>query len=232
MSDSLFLFLTELRKRLLICVMLLGMIFFGLAYFANDLYSLLAHPLLKFLPNRQGIIATNIAAPLFIPYELTLMLSFLIIVPFVLYQVWGFVAPALYKKEKRLIWPLLLLSTSLFYLGIAFAYGVILPILFKLLVHTAPVGVVVMPDMSQYFDFTLKFLLIFGIVFEVPVAIVLLTKAGIVSRESLIKFRPYAIVGAFVIGMIVAPPDVLSQTLFALPLCILFEIGIFISKFW
>lgn len=231
-ETSLLLHLIELRKRLLSCVCLLFGVFFALAYFANDLYSLLARPLLKFLPPDHGLIATNVAAPLFIPYELTFVFSFFMIVPFVLYQAWGFIAPALYRKEKRMVWPLLFISTLLFYCGFGFAYFVVLPVLFKLLVHTAPVGVNVSPDMTEYFDFTLKLLLVFGVVFEVPVITVLLIWSGVVRRSQLIKFRPYAIVGAFVIGMLVAPPDVLSQTLLAVPLWLLFEAGIFLSKFW
>jgi sec-independent protein translocase protein TatC len=189
-------------------------------------------PLLKNLPQGHGLIATNIVAPFFVPFELTFVVSLFISVPFFLYQLWGFIAPALYQHERRLVWPLLFISTLLFYLGIAFAYFVIFPLIFGFLTQTAPRGVIVSPDISQYLDFTLKLFFIFGGIFEVPVATVLLIWSGITTRERLIKFRPYAIVSAFIIGMLLAPPDVLSQTLLAVPLWLLFEVGIFLGKFF
>lgn len=225
-------FLIELRRRLIHCVLLLLILFCGLIYFANQLYTLLALPLLKFLPHHQGLIAINIAAPLFVPYELTFVSSIFLGVPFFLYQLWRFIAPALYKKEKRLLWPLLFGSTFLFYGGMSFAYFVVLPILFRLLTHTAPIGVMVSPDMTEYLNFTLKFLFIFGVIFEVPIIIIFLIWSGIVTRVQLQKFRPYMIVGAFIVGMLLAPPDVLSQTLVAIPLCVLFEMGMLFSLFF
>lgn len=225
-------FLIELRKRVLHCVLLLMGIFLVLAYFANPLYSFLAKPILKFLPKDHDLIAINIAAPIFIPYELAWMVSLFLVMPFFLFHLWRFIAPALYQKEKQMIFPLLFLSTVLFFLGIGFAYFMVLPILFKFLTHTVPFGVSISPDMTQYFEFTLKLLFIFGIIFEIPIATVLLIWSGLFSREKLILFRPYFIVGAFVVGMLVGPPDVLSQILLALPMWLLFELGIFLSKFW
>ncbi len=224
-------FLIELRKRLLNCLVALIIVFGVLLYFANDLYTLLALPLLKHLPQGHGLIATNVVAPFFVPFELTFVVTLFICVPVFLYQLWAFVAPALYKHERRWVWPLLLLSTLLFYFGIAFAYLVIFPILFKFFTQTAPQGVMVSPDISQYLDFTLKLFFIFGMMFEVPVAIILLIWSGITSREYLIKMRPYAVIAAFIIGMLLAPPDVLSQTLLAVPLWLLFEVGIFLARF-
>ncbi len=222
-------FLIELRKRLIKCLSAFLLIFICLFYFANDLYTLLALPLLKNLPAGHGLIATNIIAPFFVPFELTFIIALFLAVPVFLHQLWAFVAPALYQQEKRLMWSLLFISTALFYLGVAFAYFVILPILFHFLTQTVPHGVFVSPDISQYLDFTLKFFYIFGAIFEVPVVIILLIWTGVTTRTQLIKKRPYAIVGAFIMGMLLAPPDVLSQTLLALPLWLLFEIGIFFS---
>lgn len=225
-------FLIELRKRLINCLLALSLIFAILFYFANDLYTLLALPLLHHLPHGQGLIATNIVAPFFVPFELTFVAALFLAIPVFLYQLWAFIAPALYKHEKKLVWSLLLISTLLFYLGVAFAYFVIFPIIFGFLTHTAPQGVIVSPDISQYLDFTLRLFFIFGGIFEVPVATILLVWAGVTTRERLIKARPYAIVGAFIIGMLLGPPDVLSQTLLAVPLWLLFELGIFLSQFF
>ncbi len=198
-------------------------------YFANNLYTLLALPLLKFLP--QGhLIATQIVSPFFVPFKLAFMASVLVATPFFLYQLWGFVAPALYGHERRLIWPFLLMSAFLFYCGIAFAYFVIFPMLFHFLARVAPQGVVLSPDISEYFDFTIKLLLVFGGLFEIPIIMVLLVSTGVVTRERLIKWRSYAIVGAFVLGMLLAPPDVLSQTILAVPIWMLYEAGILLSR--
>lgn len=224
-------FLVELRKRLMVCFFALVVIFFMLFYFSNDLYTLLALPLLKHLPHGQGLIATNIVSPFFVPVELTFMVSLFLAIPVFLYQFWGFIAPALYQHEKRWVWPLLLMSILLFYTGVAFAYFVFFPILFGFLTHTAPHDVVVSPDIEQYLDFTLKLFFIFGLIFEVPIITILLVWTGITTRQKLIALRPYMIVGAFIIGMLLAPPDVLSQTLLAVPLWLLFEVGVFLSRF-
>jgi len=225
-------YITEFRQRLLKCFFVLLIMFGIFFYFANQLYTFLALPLLKHLPYGQRLIATNIAAPFFVPFELTFVAAIFFSMPFFLYQLWAFIAPALYQHERRLIWPLLLMSAALFYAGTAFAYFVIFPILFTFLTHSAPQGVMVSPDISQYLDFTLKLFLVFGIIFEVPVITVLLIWTGVTSRKTLIKIRPYAIVSAFVIGMFLAPPDVMSQTLVAIPLWLLFETGIMVSRFF
>lgn len=223
-------FITELRARLVKSLIFLFIIFAVLAYFANNLYTFLALPLLKFLP--QGhLIATEIVSPFFVPFKLAFLASMLLAVPFFLYQLWAFIAPALYGHEKKLIWPFLLISAMLFYSGIAFAYFVIFPMLFHFLSKVAPAGVIISPDISEYLDFTVKLLLVFGGLFEIPIVMVLLVSTGIVSRERLVKWRSYAIVGAFILGMLLAPPDVFSQTLLAIPIWFLYEAGIFMTRF-
>ncbi|WP_232058663.1 twin-arginine translocase subunit TatC [Aquicella lusitana] len=223
-------FLVELRRRLIYSLIVLLLLFAVLVYFANHLYTLLALPLLKFLP--QGhLIATQIVSPFFVPFKLAFMASMLLAVPFFLYQSWAFIAPALYGHERRMIWPFLLVSAGLFYAGIAFAYFVIFPMLFHFLARIAPVGVILSPDISEYLDFTIKLLLVFGGLFEIPIIMVLLVSTGVVTRERFIKMRSYAIVGAFIIGMLLAPPDVLSQTVLAVPIWLLYEAGILMSRF-
>lgn len=222
--------LTELRSRLINALIVLMLLFAVLMYFSNNLYTLLALPLLKFLP--QGhLIATEIVSPFFVPFKLAFMASMLLGVPYFLYQLWAFIAPALYGHERRLVWPFLLASAFLFYAGMAFAYLVIFPMLFHFLAQVAPEGVTLSPDISEYLDFTTKLLLVFGGLFEIPIAMVLLVSTGIVTRVRLIEMRSYAIVGAFVIGMLLAPPDVLSQTILAIPIWLLYEFGIFLSRF-
>lgn len=225
-------FLTELRKRLIYCLLVLALIFSILLFFANNIYSVLALPLLKHLPIGQGLIATNITAPFFVPFELTFVASLFLAIPFFLYHLWMFIAPALYKHEKRFIWPLLFVSVLLFYLGVLFAYFVVFPMIFAFLTHTAPHGVIVSPDIGQYLDFTLKLFFIFGLIFEVPVVTCLVVWSGLVKHASLKKFRPYAIVMAFVLGMLLGPPDVFSQILIAVPLWVLYEFGVCLSRFF
>ena len=222
-------FLIECRKRLLYCVWFFIFLFGVTAYFANSLYTWLALPLLKHLPHGQNLIATNVTAPFFVPMELAFDVAIFLAVPVFLYQLWAFIAPALYQHERRLVWPLLFISTLLFYLGAAFAYFIIFPMLFGFFAHAAPRGVLVSPDITQYLEVTVKLFFVFGIIFEVPVATILLVRTGITTREKLIQHRPYVIVGAFVVGMFLAPPDVLSQTLLAVPLWLLFEVGVFCS---
>lgn len=222
-------FFVELRTRLIRFLIFLLIIFASLLYVANHLYTYLAQPLLKFLP--QGhLIATQIVSPFFVPFKLAFMASIVISVPFFLHQLWAFISPALYDYEKRLIWPFILVSTLLFYLGIFFAYTVIFPLLFKFLAGTAPSGVVLSPDINEYLDFTIKLLLIFGTLFEIPIAMVLLVSANIVTYEKLKSQRSYAIVGAFILGMLFAPPDVLSQTIMAIPIWLLYETGLLLSR--
>jgi sec-independent protein translocase protein TatC len=221
-----------LRKRVLQSLLTVSVIFAVLFYFANDLYTLLAQPLLAHLPPGHGLIATSITAPFMVPCELTLVCSLYLGVPVFLYHLWSFIAPALYARERRFIWPLLVVSTALFYAGSLFAYFMVLPMLFGFLTQAAPHGVLVSPDIGLYLDFTLKLLLTFGAIFEVPVLTVVLIWTGITSREKLTKSRPYVIVAAFIIGMLLAPPDVLSQTLLAVPLWLLFEAGLLFAKFF
>ena len=223
-------YLIELRSRLIRSLFILIIFFAVFSYYANTLYSWLAAPLLRFLP--QGhLIATEIVSPFFVPFKVAFLAAFLLTIPFLLYQLWAFVAPALYGHERKLVWPFLLVSTCLFYAGIAFAYFVIFPMLFHFLSHVAPQGVVVSPDISEYFDFTTKLLLIFGALFEIPIIMVLLTSTGLVTRERFVKWRSYAIVGAFILGMLLAPPDVMSQTILAIPIWLLYELGLLMSRF-
>jgi sec-independent protein translocase protein TatC len=231
-SPTLLRFLTELRKRLIISLIALGIIFGVLFCFANTLYTWLALPLLKALPKGHGLISTTITGPFLVPFEFTFVTALFVAVPFFLYQLWAFVAPALYLHERRLVWPLLFISIMLFYAGVAFAYFIIFPLLFVFFTRTVPVGVMFSPDISHYLDFTLQLFFIFGVIFEVPVITVLVISSGVFSREKLISLRRYVIVGAFIIGMLLGPPDVLSQIMLALPLWLLFEVGLFCSVFF
>jgi sec-independent protein translocase protein TatC len=222
--------LVELRDRLLRVVLVVIVIFLGLFSFANDLYTLLAGPLLKHLPENSSMIATEVASPFLTPFKLALVCSVFIAIPYILYQLWSFIAPGLYKEERRLAMPLVFSSTVLFYAGMAFAYFVVFPLVFGFLVGIAPEGVAVMTDISRYLDFVLKLFFAFGIAFEVPIATILLVWAGITTPEALAAKRPYIIVGAFVLGMLLTPPDVISQTLLAIPMWILFELGVWFSR--
>ena len=208
------------------------MIFLCLFAFANDLYTFLAEPLLRHMPEGTSMIATEVASPFLTPFKLTLVLSVFAAMPVILYQMWAFVAPGLYQNEKRLVMPLLVSSTFLFYLGMAFAYFVVFPLVFGFLTNVAPDGVAVMTDISRYLDFVLKLFFAFGIAFEVPIATILVIWAGITTAESLAAKRPYIIVIAFVVGMLLTPPDVISQTLLALPMWLLFELGLVMSKLY
>lgn len=224
--------LIELRKRLLNCVIAILAIFLALVYFANDIYQLVSAPLIKQMPQGATMIATDVASPFFTPIKLAMMVSVILSAPVILYQVWAFIAPALYKHERRLVVPLLVSSTLLFYIGMAFAYFVVFPLAFGFLTHTAPVGVVVSTDIASYLSFVMALFLAFGVSFEVPVAIVLLCWLGVTTPEDLRKKRPYVLVGAFVVGMLLTPPDVFSQTLLAIPMYFLFEVGVFFARFY
>lgn len=208
--------LIELRKRLLNCIIAVIVIFLCLVYFANDIYHLVSAPLIKQLPQGSTMIATDVASPFFTPIKLTFMVSLILSAPVILYQVWAFIAPALYKHERRLVVPLLVSSSLLFYIGMAFAYFVVFPLAFGFLANTAPEGVQVSTDIASYLSFVMALFMAFGVSFEVPVAIVLLCWMGITSPEDLRKKRPYVLVGAFVVGMLLTPPDVFSQTLLAI----------------
>ena len=223
--------LAELRSRLLRGVACVAIIFLALAFFSNELYTAIATPLLAKLPANSSMIATEVAAPFLVPFKLTIFLAIFIAMPYLLYQAWAFIAPGLYEKEQLFVFPLLLTSIVLFYLGIAFAFFVVFPLLFAFLTSVAPSGVTVMTDIGHYLDFILKMFFAFGMAFEVPIATILLIKTGITTRESLAEKRPYIIVGAFAAGMLLTPPDVISQILLATPIWILFELGLFLSRY-
>jgi len=223
--------LLELRNRILRMVIAVFAIFFSLFYWATDLYYLLAKPLLSVIPNSSSMIATDVLANFFTPFKLTLVLSIFIAIPYILSQIWGFIAPGLYKHEKKLAIPLMASSTMLFYFGLAFAYFVVFPLAFGFLATIELQGVQTMPDISSYLDTVLKLFFAFGVTFEIPVAIILLVKMGITTQEKLREKRPYVIVGVFIIGMLLTPPDIISQTLLAIPMWALYEVGIYFSRF-
>ncbi|WP_350238411.1 Sec-independent protein translocase subunit TatC [Pectobacterium colocasium] len=224
--------LIELRKRLLNSIICVLAVFIVLVFFANDIYQVVSAPLIEQLPAGASMIATDVASPFFTPIKLTMIVSVFVAAPLVLYQVWAFVAPALYKHERRLMMPLLVSSSLLFYAGMAFAYFVVFPLAFGFFAKTAPVGVLIATDINNYLDFVMALFMAFGVSFEVPVAIVLLCWSGVVTPEDLKRKRPYILVGAFVVGMLLTPPDVFSQTLLAIPMYLLFEIGVFFSRFY
>ncbi len=222
--------LVELRDRLLRIVITVLVFLVMLFPFANDLYAILAEPLLRHLPEGTSMIATQVASPFLTPFKLSIFLSIFLAMPMVLYQAWAFIAPGLYKHERRLVLPLLVTSSILFYLGMAFAYFVVFPLMFAFFQAVAPEGVAIMTDISAYLDFVLKIFFAFGIAFEVPIATVMLVATGLTNIDSLKRKRPYVFLGAFVIGMLLTPPDVISQTLLAVPIYVLFESGIFMSR--
>ena len=222
--------LIELRTRLLKIVVCVIVIFLALSAYANDIYSFLAGPLLKHMPQNSTMIAIDVASPFFTPFKLALVLAVFISVPVILYQFWAFVAPGLYKHERRMVFPLLIASTFLFYLGVVFAYFVVFPLIFGFLTTAAPEGVAVMTDITKYLDFVLTLFFAFGICFEVPIFTIVMVWTGLITPASLAEKRPYVIVGAFVIGAFLTPPDAISQTLLAVPMWMLFEIGLLFSK--
>ncbi len=229
-EQSLLEHLTELRDRLLRMVMAVLILFLLLFPFSEEIFSTVARPLLALMPEGTSMIATSVTSPFLVPFKLVLLLAVLLAVPYLLHQIWGFVAPGLYSHEKRLAGPLLVSSVALFYCGIAFAYFVVFPLLFAFFITVAPEGVAVMTDIGQFLDFVIAIFFAFGIAFEVPVATFLLVLAGATTPQQLAKKRPYIIVSAFVIGMLLTPPDVISQSLLAVPMWGLFEIGLLISK--
>ena len=223
--------LVELRDRLIRGLGAVLVIFLVLAPFANDLYEVLAKPLMSVLPEGNSMISTEPHGPFFVPFKFAFACAFAVAVPYLLYQMWAFVAPGLYIHEKRLVVPLLVSSSVLFYLGIAFAYFAVFPIIFKFFASTAPEGVAVMTDINSYLSFVIKLFFAFGLAFEVPVATVLMIRMGVMSAEKLKTKRPYIIIGAFVMGMLLTPPDIFSQTLLAVPVWLLFEAGLLCSKY-
>ncbi len=222
--------LIELRDRLLRSVLVVALIFASLFHFSNELYHLLAKPLLAHMPKGGTMIATEVASSFIIPLKLTLVLSVFIAIPYLLYQLWSFIAPGLYRHEKRLALPLLVSSVLLFYCGMAFAYFVIFPVAFGFFTSVAPQGVAVMTDIGKYLDFVLKLFFAFGLAFEVPVATIIMVAAGITTPEALAAKRPYIVVAVFVLGAVLTPPDVFSQVLLAVPMLLLFESGLWMSR--
>ena len=221
--------LIELRTRILHALLFVMIIFLPLFYFANDIYTYISEPLRAFLPEGTTMIATEVASPFLTPFKLTLVLSIFLAMPYLLHQLWGFIAPGLYSSEKRIAAPLLISSVFLFYAGIAFAFYIVFPLVFGFFTSVAPDGVTVMTDINRYLDFVLKLFFAFGLAFEIPIATVLLIWSGFTSVEALKRNRPYVIVAAFVMGMLLTPPDVVSQILLALPVWLLFEVGLFFS---
>jgi sec-independent protein translocase protein TatC len=228
-SESFIAHLIELRARLLSIAVALLLVFICLFPWASDLYTLLAQPLLSKLPKGGQMIATDVTTPFFVPLKVAMMAAFLIALPYILYQIWRFVAPGLYAHEKRLVVPLIVASTLLFFCGMAFAYFAVFPVVFGFITSSAPQGVAVMTDIDKYLSFVLSMFMAFGVTFQVPVAVVLLVRMGIVTVEKLRDIRSYVIVGAFVIGAIFTPPDVVSQFMLAVPLWLLYEAGIVVA---
>ena len=222
--------LVELRQRLLRSATVIAVVLLVLLPVARILYELLAVPMLRALPHGGTMIATGVVAPFFAPFKFAAVLALGVSMPYVLYQAWAFVAPGLYRREQVFALPLLVSSIVLFYLGCAFAYFVVFPLVFRFIIAAAPAGVAVMTDITAYLDFALTMFFAFGLAFEVPVATVLLVAAGLTSREQLSRCRPYVIVGAFVLGMLLTPPDVISQVLLAVPMWLLFEVGLQASR--
>ena len=223
--------LVELRGRLLKIAAAVVIVFIGLLPFSTRIFTLVSEPLREVLPG-GAMIATQVASPLLTPFKLTLYVALFIAMPVVLYQIWAFVAPGLYRKEKRFAMPLLASSIVLFYMGIAFAYYVVFPLMFRFFTAVAPEGVEVQTDISQFLDFITTIVFAFGIAFEVPIATVLVVWTGLTTPAKLSKARPYVFLGAFIMGMFLTPPDIISQTLLAVPVYLLFELGILMSKFF
>ncbi len=223
--------LLELRNRILKSLGITLVIFIGLSIFgAKKIYAFFALPIQELLPEGSTMIATHVAAPFFAPFKLTLILSFFLAVPYILYQVWSFLAPGLYKNEKRIALPLFISSVFLFYLGVAFTYYVIFPVVFGFFTSVAPEGIAVTPDINSYLSFILKLFFAFGLAFEIPIATVLLVRSGITTVDKLAKQRPYIFLGCFIFGMLLTPPDMISQTLLAVPTWLLFEFGLILSR--
>ena len=230
-EDTFISHLIELRTRLLRCIYVFVPIFLALVYFAGDLYDVLAYPMMQALPQGSKMIATGVVAPFFIPMKVAAMAAFMVALPYLLYQAWAFVAPGLYAHEKRFVLPLIISSTLLFFIGMAFCYFFVFKGVFAFIAKFAPVSITVAPDIENYFNFVLGMFLAFGLAFETPVVVVVLVRAGIVSIATLQEIRRYVIVGAFVVAAVVTPPDVASQLSLAIPLCLLYELGILFARF-
>jgi sec-independent protein translocase protein TatC len=222
--------LTELRDRLLRSVLAILLVFIGLFPFANEIYTFVSKPLRALLPEGATMIATEVASPFLTPFKLTLVAAVFLAIPYVLYQIWSFIAPGMYKHEKRLAVPLLASSILLFYAGAAFAYFVVFPLIFAFFTSTGPVDITIMTDINSYLDFVLKLFFAFGVAFEIPIVAVLLISTGVTTPDDLAKKRPFIIVGCFVLGMLLTPPDIISQSLLALPMWVLFELGVYFGR--
>lgn len=228
-SETVIAHLIELRTRVLNSVVAMLLVFICIFPWASDLYTLLAQPLLSKLPKGGQMIATDVTTPFFVPLKVALMAAFLISLPYTLYQIWRFIAPGLYEHERRWVFPLVAASLLLFFGGMAFAYFAVFPVVFGFITASAPVGVAVMTDIDKYLSFVLSMFVAFGITFQVPIAVVLLVKMNLVTTAKLREIRPYVIVGAFVVGAIFTPPDVVSQFMLAVPLWLLYEAGIVVA---
>ena len=223
--------LQELRSRIIKSLVVILVCFLGLIYFSNDIYLLLSEPLMSFLPSNSSMIATEVASPFLTPLKLTFYVSLLVSMPFLLNQIWRFIAPGMYENEKSLSFLLMLSSLLLFYLGVLFTYFLVLPLVFGFFTGAAPDGILIMTDISRYLDFVLSMMFAFSFAFEIPIFIFLLIWSGISNSESLRSKRPYVIIGCFTVGMLITPPDVISQSLLAIPAWILFELGIVMASF-
>lgn len=222
--------LLELRTCLLKSISAVAIVFLALVFFSNDIYTFFSLPIQALLPEGSSMIATDVASPFFAPFKLTIILAFFIAIPYVLYQLWAFIAPGMYTNEKSLAIPLFVSSVLLFYLGIAFSYYVVFPIVFGFFTAIAPTGIAVTPDINSYLSFILKLFFAFGLAFEIPIATLILIKAGVTTRQALAAKRPYIVVVCFIFGMLLTPPDVISQSLLAIPAWLLFELGLLMSR--
>ncbi|PWB30246.1 twin-arginine translocase subunit TatC [Pseudomonas sp. SDI] len=218
--------LSDLRRRLVRCLLSIGLVFLGLFPFAQTLYTQVSAPLRRYLPEGASMIATSVTSPFLAPFKLTLMAAVFVAMPVLLHQLWGFMAPALYRRERRIARALLVSSIGLFYAGMAFAFFVVFPMMFGFFASVTPDGVAMMTDIGLYLDFILALFLAFGLAFEIPVATFIVVWAGLADVNTLRRSRPYVIVGCFVVGMLLTPPDVFSQTLLAVPMWLLFEVGL------
>ena len=225
-TDTFFGHLRELRARILKSLVVILVCFLSLVYFSNDIYLFLSEPLLSFLPENSSMIATEVASPFLTPLKLTFFVSLLLSMPFLFNQIWKFIAPGMYENEKSLSFLLILSSLILFYLGILFTYFLVLPLIFGFFTGAAPQGILIMTDISRYLDFVLSLMFAFSIAFEIPILIFLLIWSGITTSEKLRNARPYVIISCFIVGMLVTPPDVISQSMLAIPAWALFEIGL------
>lgn len=229
-EDTFISHLIELRDRLLRMVIAVGVVFVLLFPFASDLYDLLAYPMMRALPEGSKMVAIGVVTPFLIPVKIAALVAFSVALPYVLYQTWAFVAPGLYAHEQRLVMPLVIASTVLFFAGVAFCYFFVFGMVFDFIYKIAPKSISVAPDIENYLNFAITMFLAFGVTFEVPIVVLILTRMGVVTIEQLTGIRPYFIVGAFVVAAIVTPPDVISQLLLAIPMCVLYEVGLLAAR--